>query len=397
MNIHKNIRLLSLFKFFSGFKFYSAVGIIYFVHVTGSYALGLLVYSIASISSSLFEVPTGIFSDRIGRKKTIVYGAGIKVLAIICYAIGHSFFILAIGSVFGGLADALFSGNNEALLFDSVQESKETGDYAEHAGNISSMSQFAPAIAGVFGGFLAEWSFAYLMWISVLPQLICFFISLLMVEPVVHYSKISGNIFKNLHEAVVKFKNNYKLRTLSLASIIEYGVGETMYSFTPAFFGSLWPLWSLGIAKGLSNVLGGIGYRIAGKVMKKFSAAKTMFFGEVFSSVLNFVAVIFPSIFSPLICAFTAIPWAINDVARDSLMQLEFSDEQRATMGSLNSLCGNVFFAGFAFLFGLLADKLSTAHTLLVGEFLLLPIIYLYWKLFRKHQSDRMTPIQNSV
>jgi len=39
----------------------------------------------------------------------------------------------------------------------------------------------------------------------------------------------------------------------------------------------------------------------------------------------------------------------VTTVAKSGLMQREFSDEQRATMGSLNSFAGSIFFWNFGF------------------------------------------------
>lgn len=80
--MHKNIKLLALFNFFTDFNLYSAVLIIYFAKVTGSFALGMSLYSVTMVSSAIFEIPTGIFSDYIGRKKTIILGSICSILAI---------------------------------------------------------------------------------------------------------------------------------------------------------------------------------------------------------------------------------------------------------------------------------------------------------------------------
>lgn len=63
----KNIKFLTWFNFFTDFKLYSPVAILYFAQVTGSFALGMSIFSIAYVSAAFFEIPTGIYSDLIGR------------------------------------------------------------------------------------------------------------------------------------------------------------------------------------------------------------------------------------------------------------------------------------------------------------------------------------------
>ena len=94
---------------------------IYFAKVTGSYVLGLSVFSIAMISSAVFEIPTGVFSDLIGRKYTTMLSGLCLTLMGIAYAIGLSYGWLVMGAILEGLARALNSGNNDALLYDSLK------------------------------------------------------------------------------------------------------------------------------------------------------------------------------------------------------------------------------------------------------------------------------------
>jgi MFS family permease len=71
----KNLRLLTYFNFFLDFRPYTVVAILYFQQITGSFALGMLIPSIVMISSAAFEIPTGVLSDKIGRKKTMMLGS----------------------------------------------------------------------------------------------------------------------------------------------------------------------------------------------------------------------------------------------------------------------------------------------------------------------------------
>src|SRR3989344_4474856 len=92
--MNRNIKLLTWFNFFTDFKLYAPIAILYFAQVTGSFALGMSIFSIAYVSAALFEIPTGIYSDFIGRRKTVILGAVSTILFSIFYAIGQSFWFL---------------------------------------------------------------------------------------------------------------------------------------------------------------------------------------------------------------------------------------------------------------------------------------------------------------
>ncbi len=382
-----NVRLLKWFNFLSDFRPYAAIAIIYFKQVTGSYALGLSIYSIIAISTSIFEVPTGILSDKLGRKNTIVTGAFTMLLGIIFYAFWQSYLGLAIGAILEGISMSFFSGNNEALLYDSLKSEQKEDKYAEFLGKTSAMFQLGLAISVFFGGFIAEWSLQYVFIISIIPQLIALMVSYFFIEPKKHYKKIETNIFSHLKGAMHGFIKNWKLRDLSLSSIISRGIGETLHKFVPAFFAVLWPTWALGIPRTLTYFFGFLSFHFSGKVIKRFGAIKTMLNCSIFNRITSFIAYGIPTLISPILVAIPSLTFGLFMVSESSLMQKEFNDEQRATMGSLNSLFGNIFFAIFAFFFGMVADGFGPGKTLLIGEILMIIIIPIYWKLFKAEKK----------
>lgn len=378
----KNIKLLTLFNFFTDFKLYAPFAIIYFSQVSGSFALGTSIFSLAMISTALFEVPTGIFSDFIGRKKTVILGAISSIAFITFYAIGTSYLFLVLGAILEGLARSFYSGNNQALLHDSLREIGEEKRYHHHLAKVSTMFQIGLGLSALIGSLIAFWSLSAIFWLSTIPQLICLILAFKIMEPKV-LGRESGNIYKHLKEAVWLFLKNPKLRLLSLSSIFSYGLGEASYLFRPAFFISIWPTWALGFASSLSHFGAIIGFSVSGRLMDKFGGLKILFLGSIFNRVIDFVFLIFTSVFSPIFMSLTSLHFGIATTVKGSLMQREFTNHQRATMGSLNSFAGSLFFGLVYFLVGLLADKLNPREALIILELFLLINIYLYWKLLK--------------
>lgn len=383
MTNHKNIKLLSWFNFFTDFKLYAPIAIIYFAKVSGSYTLGMSVFSIVMLSAAIFEVPTGIFSDFIGRKRTIVSGALSSVLCSIFYAVGGSFLFLAIGACFEGLSRSFYSGNNAALLYDTLTETQQEAEYHTFLGKVSSMLQVALAISAIVGSIMASWSFALVMWISVIPQILCLILSFKMIEPT-HYTTESSNVFIHAKESLKHFIKNRELRLLSLASILSYALGESAYKFTSAFINTLWPLWAVGISKALSNIGAAISFYFSGKLIKKYKEFKILIFGNIYSRVINIVSLIFPTVLSPALMSTTSLFYGVTSTAIGNLFQKEFTQEQRATMGSFNSLFGSIAFAIISFSLGLLADKIGPVKALLLAQSSMFIVLWLYWKLFEK-------------
>lgn len=386
MVLKRNIKLLTWFNFFTDFKLYAPIAIIYFSQVTHSYALGAGVISLAYITSALFDIPTGIFADRIGRKKTMILGAVTAVLFVTFYAIGGNFWFLAIGAFFEGLSRAFYSGNNNALLHNMLSDEGIEHDYHIYLGKLSSMFQAALAISGLVGAFIANWSFPMVMWLSVIPQIMCLLISF-QISDGKKVLERSGSIVSDLREGIKGFIDNANLRLLSISSILDYGFGETAYQFQAPFYNTLLPIWAVGVAKTLSNVNATLGFHFSGKVINKFGSVPVLIFGELYSKVIGFTALIFATKLSPFLMSSTSFFYGTGTTSADSLMQKEFTDKQRATMSSLNSFAGSLFFGIVAFFTGLIADKLNPRNALLIIQVLSLSSLWFIIKLYRINKN----------
>jgi len=243
-------------------------------------------------------------------------------------------------------------------------------------------------IAGVLGSTLATWSFALIMWLSVIPQILCIIVSFQLIEPSIHKEK-PRNTLLHLKTALSLYKNNKKLRYLSLANIIAYGIGESSFQFQPIFYNSLLPVWAAGYMISLNSLISTISSRLSGRVIDKFKAINLLIFQEIYGRCVNIFALAVPTIFSPLLMALSSIPYGPGEVAKSMLLQQEFTDQQRATMASINSLVRNCLYALVAFLIGLTADKWGASRTLLVAQICLFPVLWLYVKVF--HNARALT------
>lgn len=383
---HKNISLLSYFYLFVDFKFFAPIIVLYFAEVTGSFALAMSIFSITFLSQAIFEVPTGIFSDMVGRKKTYILGMFSSFLSVLLYAFGGSYWILLAGGILEGFSRSFFSGTDHAFLHDTLKEKGLEGEFGKYQGRISSMDQIGLGISAVLGGAIAYFfSYNLTVWLSLLPQVIAFAICFKFVEPKV-FTKGESNIFNHLGEALRQFKTNKKLRYLTLTDVLRFALGESAFIFRPAFYAMLWPVWAIGLAGAGSFFGSSIGFYFASRVIKRFKEFKVLIGEVLINRIIMYAGLLFPSVLSPAFMTLTSVNFGTAYIALKSLMQKEFTDKQRATMGSLGSFAGNIVFAVIAYVLGLAGDKLGPINGLLLVNTAMLLIIIFYWKIF-KHPS----------
>jgi MFS family permease len=382
VTVSRNLALIGWFNFWAEFRLYAPIAILYFAAVSGSYALAMSVYSVARLAQSAFEVPTGILSDRVGRKFTVVYGAVAAIVSVLFYAIGGGYGALLVGAVFEGLAQAFYSGNNEALLYDTLAEMEQRDSFQDYLGKVSSMWQFALAGSALLGSLLAVVSYQIVMWVSVIPMGFSLVVALRLVEPRTH-AKTSTNLYAHLRVAVQQFARSARLRTLSVASILNFAIGESAWFLRSAFIQTLWPVWAIGISQLIANLGAAFSYYFAGRLIRRFGEYRLLVGGFSLNEIVNLFVLAVPTVASPLLMSLTAGYYGVTTVAKQTLIQQEFTDEQRATMGSLNSFAGSLVFAIFSFLLGAVADRIGATNALMIAALLSIVPIVLYWRVLR--------------
>jgi MFS family permease len=375
-----NIKLLYLINFFSALSSFSAIIVIYFVHITGSYTSAMTLLGSGKLFQAILEIPTGVFSDLIGRKNTTILAYFIGLIAIIFYAIGQNFWILMLGVFFGGLAGSLSSGNDNALMYDSLKEINKEEGFHHFYSRRGSIALVGYGLSAIIGGFVATISFTLALYIIFIPAGVAFVLSLFLHNPP-NFRKIESNPYVHLKDAVKAFFVNPKLRMLSLSNAWGNSIIESTYQFSSVYVGLLWPLWAVGLMKASTNFLNAISYFISGKVIAKTSAFKALVGQFVVSRLVLIVGYILSNVFTPVIMASMSLLFGIGQVSQQTLLQKEFTDHQRATMGSLDSLLTSISFAVISLLVGFIADIVGPRIVLLLGEILLLPVLLVYWRL----------------
>src|SRR5947209_7332641 len=111
-------------KFFSELYFAIPIQTIFFLKLGLTLTQVLSLESILLAGSLLFEVPTGILADRIGRKWTLVLSSVARLLSWVPWFLGHSFIYFAVAFFMTGIAAALYSGADQALIYDELKESQ---------------------------------------------------------------------------------------------------------------------------------------------------------------------------------------------------------------------------------------------------------------------------------
>ena len=130
-----NVRLFLAFRVLFNARFYYPVFTILFLDFGLTIEQFALLNTIWAITIVLSEVPTGALADLLGRKYLIVATSLCMVLEMSLLAfvpLGNSTLIFAVflaNRILSGLAEAMASGADEAIAYDSLQKEGSTDDW----------------------------------------------------------------------------------------------------------------------------------------------------------------------------------------------------------------------------------------------------------------------------
>ncbi|HWO20338.1 MAG TPA: MFS transporter [Kofleriaceae bacterium] len=102
------------------------------------------------------EVPTGVFADRAGRRRSMLCGALAMVVACLLAARAQSFAAFAAAEALAALSMALCSGADSAYLYDLLAAHGRADEYARRESAASAWHLIGSAAAFAGGGLLAQ-------------------------------------------------------------------------------------------------------------------------------------------------------------------------------------------------------------------------------------------------
>ena len=388
MEIRRNILLFKLYYLFADMWPLAALAVVYFQHITGSYAFALGIFSIVSLVQSVAEIPTGIISDKIGRKKTIMCSAVISTLAFLMFALAGSFgykYLLVIGAFFWAIADAFASGTDDALMYETMEELRKSDKYDIIYARSKTFSQIGLGTGALVAAVVTYfYSLTVLAWVSCMLSIIPVIIASRFIEPKKHTVEECSSL-KHFMIAIKAFVQNKKLRMLATIQMLNRGISFTGHRFEGAYFNMLIPTWAVNVARIIKQTCGAISFSIA-PYFRKFGFYRILITSTIGMMLIKSTAVILNNFATPFIQSCVNILYGTSATAESALLQKELSPKQRATMGSIVSLFGGILSALIYWCVGIVADMTSVLFAIVMLILSNLFISFGYYWMLKKYK-----------
>ena len=343
LNIKKQLGLLYISNFLFNSSIAGAAWVL--LLVTDGYSLIQVGFAetVFHIVSLLAEIPSGMFADVIGRKKSLI----VSCLMTMCSALvrgfipGYAAVCVSVG--FSALSYNFISGSDSALAYDSLLEADQSGKYDKYISTQTAIYRISNGLATLFAGVAVIMGTRNAQILSLgISAVNLIFLLFLRENKVIEKKKgdsLSKRI-KDVFEGSFGFlKGNKKAAGLIFRNALVGGIDVLLLFFLQAKLPMTGiPDWSLGPLLFIMS-MGGIAGAFAARKVKKTTLVKLFIFCislALIGFASEFTGVWYLMTLGGFLTAFADDLLQIrSDIALNEMVP----PEQRATLISVSSFC----------------------------------------------------------
>jgi len=302
------------------------------------------------------EVPSGYFSDAIGRRVTLIIAAASVTLAHAFFFFGDGFAPFAVGQVLLATGMAFNSGTNTALHFDTLARLGRTKEYDQREARVSRLTFLGSGVAALAGGAAASFGLHFAYALSLAGGLVALGLAISMKEPH-HDGETSPLTLGAFHGKV--FRAVRELRQPTLCWLSAYGVIMIILNHLPYEFYQPWLdrlLQGPTLLEGATPISSGvvtlitmlIASQVAGRsihIRNRIGLVPTLLLGTALQALILAAMAAFVHPLVVLLILLRSCPRAIMTAPRNAAVNPLIDEEHRATYLSLESLAGRLAFS----------------------------------------------------
>lgn len=356
----KNIARLYVIKISKWFNMVMPIVVLFYqdngIDMQGIFILKAI-YSVAIV---FMEIPSGWMADVWGRKKTLILGGILSSAGILIYSFSFGFWAFAVAEIILGIGHSFVSGADSAMLFDSLKAAKQSDQYVKQEGRITSAGNFAEAIAGIAGGFLATITLRTPFYFQFAVAAMAIPAAVTLVEPNIQSAGYVDSIKKLVKNIRTMFVSNQNLRISILLSAVTGTATLTFAWLVQPFFKAIGvPVGLFGIFWTALNLTVGVSSVFAYRVDDFLGRRKSLLIIITMLSAGYFLSGLSITLWGMVfLFLFYLVRGVATPILKNYINQYTES-EVRATMLSVRNFIIRISFAGIGPLLGWTTDHIN--------------------------------------
>jgi len=106
------------YGFLKNLRFFEPFFILFFLERDLSYLQIGVIYTVREITRNIFEIPSGLAADVLGRRRTMITAFSLYIISFLIYTISYRYGMLIAATIVFALGDVFRTGTHKAMIFD---------------------------------------------------------------------------------------------------------------------------------------------------------------------------------------------------------------------------------------------------------------------------------------
>jgi len=345
LKLKSNIKRSYLFHFLIGFYLISGV-IIPFYLIWGrlTFFEYILLQSYYTVMIILFEIPSGIIADRLGKKPSLFLAGLSSAIGALIYGIMPNILLFIVGETLFAFGTAIMSGTCEALIYESLKVNGDEKEFSKIMSKCNSLFLIGIVISAPIGSLIAYfYSIPLVMTLMFIPYIMAAFITLTLHEPINKNKVKVKNTLSTFRTGFLVIKKNKVLRILTFdLIIIELLVIFIVISYQYYLIVELnIPLIYLGFIDAFLTLIQAAFLNLLSSLEKKVKNKKKLLYlntlipgiGYILIGIIFFIPIILVLIFITIVFGLTRYVFLLNGINK------QIDDETRViVLSTINML-----------------------------------------------------------
>ncbi len=393
------IRKLYIFTFFRSFTVFASVSVAFYNSNGLSYFEIMLLQSVYAVAIAVLEVPSGMLSDMIGRKKTLVVGSLAFAIAYSCGAFGAGLLMFGLMQIFAAVGQSCYSGTFLALMYEDVEHDKSiTKSPNVIFSNLQVINLISVLLAALTSVIVVKYmSMRATYFITVLMYLLTFAVSLGLKEKQHTYVKkesysLKGyfSIFREGIQTIAK--SGFQILLIDMIVFVCFS-NVVLYLQQPLLLDRAFPVAYFGIVSVIVTITTTVALKVFGVLEKQIKQSKRLL-GILTMAVIAVLLsniVIKNSFWVIMTFSVLAIVMRVREIFIMTEVNRQISDSSRATILSIVSAIEMIGIAVLSAVTGY-CENVSLDFSIVVISLAMLSLYCIIWWRKRRYAAPKPRP-----
>jgi MFS family permease len=162
------------YGFLKNLRFFEPFILLFFREASLSFFQIGLLFSIRDLATNILEVPTGVYADAFGRRRSMVMAFVSYIISFAIFFFFPNFYVYALAMIFFAFGEAFRTGTHKALILEHLKLNDMQHLKVEYYGRTRAASQLGSALNSLIAAALVFYSgnYRYIFIASILPYVV---------------------------------------------------------------------------------------------------------------------------------------------------------------------------------------------------------------------------------